>query len=137
MNAVADELKQEGLLLGVNLNEDEIKEAARKYGRLVEVVIKPEMRITDTHGVADIREEAEIILKHGGILEDIEYYLPGFNEPLHRKIELSEAEEMERFLSHLEADDKRMESLERLYNLSGGGVHSHRISAPDTTVLTG
>lgn len=135
LNAVADELKQEGLLLGVNLNEDQIKEAARKYGRLVEVVIKPEMRITDTHGVADIREEAEIILKHGGILEDIEYYLPGFNEPLHRKIELSEAEEMERFLSHLEADDKRMESLERLYNLSGGGVHSHRISAPDTTSL--
>jgi voltage-gated potassium channel len=135
LDDVANELKQEGLLLGVNLNEDELREVARKYGRLVEVVIKPEIKITETHGVADIREEAEIILKHGGTLEDIEYYLPGFNEPLHRKIGLSEAEEMERFLSRLEEDSKRMESLERLYNLSGAGVHSHRISAPDTGTL--
>lgn len=135
LNAVADELKQEGYLLGVDLDEDEIREAARKYGRLVEIVIKPEIKITETHGVADIREEAQIILKHGGTLEDIEYYLPGFHEPLHRKIGLSEAGEMDRFLTHLEEDDERMESLERLYNLSGGGVHSHRISAPDTNTL--
>lgn len=135
LNAVADELKQEGYLLGVDLTEDEIREAARKSGRLVEIVIKPEFKITETHGIADIREEAQIILKHGGTLEDIEYYLPGFHEPLHRKIGLSDAEEMERFLTHLEEDDERMESLERLYTLSGGGVHSHRISAPDTDTL--
>jgi voltage-gated potassium channel len=135
LDAVVNELKQEGFLLGVNLNEEEIQEAARKYGRLVEVVIKPEIKVTETHGVADIRDESEIILKHGGTLEDIEYYLPGFNEPLLRKIGLSESEEMERFLTRLEEDDKRMESLERLYNLSGAGVHSHRISAPDTDIL--
>jgi voltage-gated potassium channel len=135
LDAVVNELKQEGFLLGVNLSEEEIQEAARKYGRLVEVVIKPEIKVTETHGVADIREEAEIILRYGGTLEDIEYYLPGFNEPLYRKIDLSEAEEMERFLTRLEEDDKRMESLERLYNLSGAGVHSHRISAHDTDSL--
>lgn len=135
LEAVADELKKEGFLLGVDLSENEIRDVSRKYGRLVEIVIKPEIKITETHGVADIREEAEIILKHGGTLEDIEYYLPGFNEPLHRKIGLSESEEMERFLKHLEEDHQRMESLERLYNLSGGGVHSHRISAPDTDTL--
>jgi len=117
LDAVVNELKQEGFLLGVNLSEEEIQEAARKYGRLVEVVIKPEIKVTETHGVADIRDESEIILKHGGTLEDIEYYLPGFNEPLLRKIGLSESEEMERFLTRLEEDDKRMESLERLYNL--------------------
>lgn len=135
LDAVVNDLKQEGFLLGVNLDEEEIQEAARKYGRLVEVVIKPEIKVTETHGVADIRDESEIILKHGGTLEDIEYYLPGFNEPLLRKIGLSESEEMERFLTRLEEDDKRMESLERLYNLSGAGVHSHRISAPDTDIL--
>ncbi len=135
LNAVAEELKKEGLLLGVNLNEDEIKEVAHKYGRLVEIVIKPEIKITEIHGVADIREESEIILKNGGTLEDIEYYLPGFNEPLHRKIELSQLNKMESFLNHLEDDDQRLESLERLYNLSGGGVHSHRISGPDTDTL--
>lgn len=136
LNAVANELKKEGLLLGVDMDEDEIKEAARKYGRLVEVVIKPEMKITESHGLADIKEESEIIIKNGGTLEDIEYYLPGFNEPLHRKIGLSSQDKMESFIKHLEEDDERLESLERLYNLSGGGIHSHAVSAPDTDVLS-
>lgn len=135
LQKVAEELKKEGYLLGVDLNEEEIKEAAQKYGRLVEVVIKPEIKITENHTVFEIREEAEIILKHGCTLEDIEYYLPGFHEPLKRKVGLSETKEMERFLKRLEEDSARMEALERLYTLSGGGIHSHRISGPDTKSL--
>ena len=135
LEKVAEELKKEGFLLGINLNEDEIKELARKYGRMVEVVLKPEMKITEIHDILDIREEAKIILKHGCTLEDIEYYLPGFNEPLKRKVGLSDAGEMERFLKRLEDDSDRMESLERLYTLSGGGIHSHTISGPDTQSL--
>ena len=135
LNIVADELKKEGFLLGVDLNEDEIKEVGRKYGRLVEVVIKPEIKITESHDVIDIREEAEIILKNGCTLEDIEYYLPGFHEPLKRKVSLTHTSEMERFLKRLDEDSARMESLERLYTLSGGGIHSHRISGPDTKTL--
>jgi len=135
LKRVIEELKKEGLLLGVNLNEDEIREAARKYGRLVEVVIKPEMKITENHAVGDIRAESEIILKHGCTLEDIEYYLPGFREPLHRKVGLSRIEDMHKFLESLEHDESKMESLERLYALSGGGIHSHVISGPDTKSL--
>jgi len=135
LEKVAEELKKEGFLLGINLTEEEIKEAARKYGRLVEVVIKPEIKITETHDVRDIREEAEIILKHGCTLEDIEYYLSGFHEPLKRKVGLSDAREMERFLKILEEDPDRMDALERLYTLSGGGIHSHRITGPDTKSL--
>jgi len=135
LKKVAEELEKEGLLLGVNLNEDEIKELARKHGRMVEVVLKPEMRITEMHDITDIKEEAEIILKHGCTLEDIEYYLPGFQEPLKRKVGLSDVQEMERFLKRLDEDSKRMESLERLYTLSGGGIHSHTISGPDTQSL--
>ncbi|MGZ7118915.1 MAG: 3H domain-containing protein [Methanobacterium sp.] len=136
LNAVAKELKKEGLLLGVDLNEKEIKEAARKHGRLVEVVIKPEMKITENHAIGDIRAESEIILKHGCTLEDIEYYLQGFREPLHRKIGLSRIEDMDRFLDSLEHDNNKMESLQRLYALSGGGIHSHTISGPDTKSLS-
>ncbi|MGZ7069403.1 MAG: 3H domain-containing protein [Methanobacterium sp.] len=136
LNAVAEELKKEGLLLGVDLNEKEIKEAARKHGRLVEVVIKPEMKITENHAIGDIRAESEIILKHGCTLEDIEYYLQGFREPLHRKIGLSRIEDMDRFLDSLEHDNNKMESLQRLYALSGGGIHSHTISGPDTKSLS-
>jgi voltage-gated potassium channel len=136
LESVAEELKKEGMLLGINLDEDEIKELARKYGRMVEVVLKPEMKITEIHDISDIREEAKIILKHGCTLEDIEYYLPGFHEPLKRKVGLSDVVEMDRFLSILEEDSGRMESLERLYTLSGGGIHSHRISGPDTQSLS-
>ncbi|MGC9517831.1 MAG: 3H domain-containing protein [Methanomicrobiales archaeon] len=135
LKKVVDEIEKEGILLGVDLDEDQIKEEARKHGRLVEVVIKPEMKITENHDVHDIREEAEIILKHGCVLEDIEYYLPGFREPLHRKIGLSELEEMERFMDKLEPDKNKMENLDRLYSLSGGGIHSHRVSGPDTKSL--
>lgn len=136
LDKVAEELKKEGFLLGVNLNENEIKEAARKYGRFVEVIVKPEMKITENHAVGDIRKESEIILKHGCTLEDIEYYLPGFREPLRRKIGLSKIEDMDKFLESLEQDNSKMESLERLYALSGGGIHSHVVSGPDTKSLS-
>jgi voltage-gated potassium channel len=136
LEKVAKELKKEGFLLGVDLNEEEIKEVARKYGRLVEVVIKPEIKIIESHDVQDIREEAEIILKHGCTMEDIEYYLPGFHEPLKRNVGLSDSIEMDRFLKKLNEDPARMEALERLYTLSGGGIHSHRITGPDTKSLS-
>jgi voltage-gated potassium channel len=136
LNSVAEELKKEGLLLGIDLNEKEIRAVARKYGRLVEVVIKPEMKITENHSVGDIRAESEIILKHGCTLEDIEYYLQGFREPLRRKVGLSKIEDMDKFLESLDHDNSKMESLERLYALSGGGIHSHTISGPDTQSLS-
>ncbi|AEG19202.1 3H domain-containing protein [Methanobacterium paludis] len=135
LDKVAEELKKEGFLLGINLNEEEIKDAVKKHGKLVEVVLKPEMKITEIHDVTDIREEAEIILKHGCTLENIEYYLPGFHEPLKRKVGLSKADDMDRFLKHLNEDSARMDALERLYTISGGGIHSHKISGPDTKSL--
>lgn len=52
-----------------------------------------------------------------------------------RKVELSELEEMERFLEGLNHDSAKVENLERLYILSGGGIHSHRISGPNTKSL--
>ncbi|MBC7100585.1 MAG: NAD-binding protein [Methanobacteriales archaeon] len=135
MEKVVKELEEEGLLLGVNLSEDEIKEVARKHGRLVEVIIKPEMTIVENHGVEDIKKEAEVIIKNGCTLEDIEYYLPGFREPLKREIHVDDIEDMERFVEALKNNPSKYEALDRLYMLSGGGVHSHRVSAPDTKSL--
>ena len=135
LDKVVEELKKEGLLLGVNLNGSEINEAVKKHGRLVEVIVKPEIKITESHAVGDIRKEAEIILKYGCTMEDIEYYLPGFHESLHRNVGLSRIEDMDNFLKSLDEDSKKMESLERLYSLSGGGIHSHRVTGPDTQSL--
>ncbi|WBF05808.1 NAD-binding protein [Methanothermobacter thermautotrophicus] len=135
IDAVIDELKSEGILLGVNLNDEEIKEVARKHGRLVEIIIKPEMSIVENHGVDDIRREAEIIINHGCTIEDIEYYLPGFSEPLRRNVGVSSMEEIDSFMKTLKSEPRKLESLDRLYTLSGGGIHSHRISGPDSKSL--
>ena len=135
IDAVIDELKSEGILLGVNLNDEEIKEVARKHGRLVEIIIKPEMSIVENHGVDDIRKEAEIIIDHGCTIEDIEYYLPGFSEPLRRNVGVSSMEEIDSFIKTLRSEPRKLESLDRLYTLSGGGIHSHRISGPDSKSL--
>jgi voltage-gated potassium channel len=51
------------------------------------------------------------------------------------KINLSEMDEMDRFLDGLQHDSVKKENLERLYTLSGGGIHSHRVSGPDTKTL--
>ncbi len=136
LDKVKNEFDREGLLLGVNLDDKEIKKMAKKYGLLVEVVYKPEILIVENHGVDDIVQEADIIIKEGGTLEDIEYYLPGFGEPLQRKIEISDMKEVHKFMNNLEKESSRKESLDRIYTLSGGGIHSHRISAADTTILS-
>ena len=135
LEKVVEELKKEGFLLGVNLNEEEIAEFAKKHG-VTEVVLKPEIRITENHGIKDYNLIAEIILKHHCILNEIEFYLPGFNEPLTRKIGLSDEDQMQKFLTSLEHDSKRMESLEGLYNLSDNGIHTITISGPDTEHLS-
>ena len=135
LEKVVEELKKEGFLLGVNLNEEEIAELAKKHG-LVEVVLKPEIRITENHDITDINVMADIILKYGCTLENIDYYLQGFNEPLTRKIGLSDKVDMERFLKSLEQDSNKMKSLEKLYSLSESGIHTVTISGPDTQSLT-
>ena len=49
LDKVTGRTKKEGILLGINLNEDEIMEVAKKNGRMVEVVLKPEIKITESH----------------------------------------------------------------------------------------
>ena len=135
LSRVADDLKKEGFLLGVDLNKNEIGEIVKKHGKIVEIIIKPEIKITESHMVEDIGGEAEIILRHGCTIEDIEYYPPEFREPLHRKIGVSKIEETRKFLHSLSYDHAKIESLERLYALSSG-IHSHRISGPDNESLS-
>lgn len=135
LKKLEEELKKENLLLGVNLDDDKIKEVGRKYGRLVEIIIKPEMIVLESHSVSDILEEAKIILKHGCTLEDIKYYFTGFGEPLIRNIGISDIKEVKNFLENLERDSSKYESLDRIYTLSGGGIHTHRISGPNAQSL--
>ncbi|MGZ7043931.1 MAG: NAD-binding protein, partial [Methanobacterium sp.] len=81
------------------------------------------MKITMMHEVPQIKKEAEIILKHGCTLENIEYHLPEFREPLGRKIGITKMDELNKFLDSLEREPSRKRSLERIYE-SVSGIHS-------------
>lgn len=92
------------------------------------------MKITMLHEVKQIKKEAEIILKHGCTLENIEYHLPEFKEPLERKIGISKIDELNKFMDSLEREASRKRSLERIYE-SVSGIHSHWVSGPDKESL--
>jgi hypothetical protein len=87
------------------------------------------------HSVNDLSEEINIVLnKYGGRIVDVSYFLPGFGEPLKRKVNVYDPREAKRFVDQLNQNPKRKKDLEKLYELSNN-VHSHRICAPDIETL--
>ncbi len=90
--------------------------------------------LTFKHPVDDISDETGIVLKYGGRMEDISYFIHGFTEPLRRKINVYDPKEAERFFSSLEKSKKRKEDLEKIYGLSDN-IHSHKLCAPDEESL--
>ena len=65
---------------------------------------------------------------------DVSYFLPGFGEPLKRKVNVYDPVEAKRFINLLEENPKRKKDLEGLYGLSGN-IHRHKICAPDKKSL--
>lgn len=87
------------------------------------------------HSVDELEEETEIILnKYGGRIVDVSYFLPGFGEPLKRKVNVYDPKEAKRFINLLKENPKRKKDLKGLYQLSDN-VHSHKICAPDKESL--
>ncbi|MBM4241536.1 MAG: hypothetical protein FJ150_07755 [Euryarchaeota archaeon] len=87
------------------------------------------------HSVDVLEEETNIILnKYGGRIVDVSYFLPGFGEPLTRKVNVYNPDEAKRFINHLKKNPKRKKDLEGLYELSDN-IHSHKICAPDEVSL--
>jgi uncharacterized protein len=87
------------------------------------------------HSVDQLELETDIILnKYGGRIMDVSYFLPGFGEPLKRKVNVYDPLEAQRFVKLLQENPKRKKDLEGLYELSGN-VHRHKICAPDEESL--
>lgn len=87
------------------------------------------------NSVDDLESLTDIIInKYGGRLVDVTYYLPGFGEPLKRKVNVYDPEEAKRFINRLNANPKLKKDLKNLYSLSDN-VHSHKICAPDQKSL--
>jgi len=87
------------------------------------------------HPVNKLNEVTDIILnKYGGRILDVSYFLPGFGEPLKRKVNVYDPREAKRFVEQLNQNPERKRDLEKLYELSDN-VHSHLICAPDNETL--
>ena len=87
------------------------------------------------HSVDQLGEETSIILeKYGGRMVDVSYFLPGFGEPLNRKVNVFDPVEAKRFIDKLQGTPQRKKDLENLYKLSDN-IHSHKICAPDHETL--
>lgn len=84
--------------------------------------------------VKDIGSVMETILKYGGRMVDISYYLRGFREPVTRKVNISDPYEVKRFLNNISTNEDRKHDLEKLYELSDN-IHGHNLCAPDEESL--
>lgn len=109
-----------------------------EIGTTVKVMLTHIRQICKTlifkHPVDNISDETGIVLKYGGRMEDISYFIHGFTEPLKRRINVYDPKEAERFFASLEKSKKRKEDLEKIYGLSDN-IHSHRLCAPDEESL--
>ncbi|WJI10075.1 hypothetical protein FGU46_08225 [Methanobacterium sp. CWC-01] len=87
------------------------------------------------HTVDQLEEVTNIVLnKYGGRIVDVSYFLPGFGEPLKRKVNVYDPVEAERFINLIKKNPKRRKDLQGLYELSNN-IHSNQICAPDEESL--
>jgi uncharacterized protein len=87
------------------------------------------------HTVDQLEAVTHIVLnKYGGRIVDVSYFLPGFGEPLKRKVNVYDPVEAERFINLIKKNPKRRKDLQGLYDLSNN-IHSNQICAPDEESL--
>jgi 2-phosphoglycerate kinase len=102
--------------------------------RMLTVIRKICRSVILNNTVEDIGSVMETILKYGGRMVDISYYLRGFREPVTRKVNISDPYEVKRFLNNIETNEDRKKDLEKLYELSNN-IHGHNLCAPDEESL--
>jgi 2-phosphoglycerate kinase len=98
--------------------------------RMLTVIRKICRSVVLNNTVEDIGSVMDTILKYGGRMVDISYYLRGFREPVTRKVNISDPYEVKRFLNNIETNEDRKKDLEKLYELSNN-IHGHNLCAPD------
>jgi len=85
--------------------------------------------------VDELADVVDIVInKHGGIIEDVTYLVPGFREPLKRKVNASNPEKTKQFIESLKTNPEIKKDFEYLYKLSDN-VRGNNICAPDKKTL--
>ncbi len=120
--------KEHGVTVVNNLDID------RTVKRMLTVIREICKTVVLKNTVDDIGSVMETILKFGGRMVDISYFIRGFREPVKRKVDITDPSEVERFLNSLDKNIERKRDLEKLYELSDN-IHSHKLCGPDEESL--
>ncbi|MGB9938019.1 MAG: 3H domain-containing protein [Methanobacterium sp.] len=102
--------------------------------RMLTMIRKICTSVTLNNTVEEIPSVMETVLKYGGRMVDISYYLRGFREPVTRNVNISDPYEVKRFLDNISSNPDRKKDLEKLYELSDN-IHGHKLCAPDEESL--
>lgn len=114
------------------INNEELESTVKRILSFIKQCCK---RIVLQHPVEDLKKVVEIVIeKYDGRIVDVSYPIPGFSEPLRRKVDIYDPKDAERFIKILEENPKRKKDLERIYRLSNN-IHTHKICAPDEETL--
>ncbi|RBQ23725.1 2-phosphoglycerate kinase [Candidatus Methanobinarius endosymbioticus] len=85
--------------------------------------------------VDELADVVDIIInKHGGVIEEVSYLVPGFKEPLKRKVGASDPNKTGQFIESLKEKPSIKEDFKYLYNLSNN-IRGNKICASDKKTL--
>lgn len=85
--------------------------------------------------VDELTDVVDIVInKHGGIIEEITYLVPGFKEPLKRKVGVSDPDKTKNFIESLKNKPTIKNDFEYLYKLSNN-IRGNKICASDKETL--
>ncbi len=88
------------------------------------------LKITVRHNSDEIFDEFKIISKHGCTLENIEYHIPGIENPFIRKVKKMDVADGQKYVNYLKKHEDQKQALDNLYK-TVNNIHSHLISGPD------
>ena len=87
------------------------------------------------NSVEELADVVDIIInKHGGTIEDVTYLVPGFKEPLKRKVNASDPMKANKFIESLKEKPNVRKDFEYLYNISDN-IRGNKICASSKKVL--
>ena len=87
------------------------------------------------NSVDELSDVVDIVInKHGGTIEDVTYLVPGFKEPLKRKVSASDPEKTKKFIESLKNKPNVRKDFEYLYKISNN-VRGNKICASSRKVL--
>ena len=102
-----------------NVNIIPTESIDKTVDKILSIINKSCTTIKLTNDVDSLEEVIDIIIKdNNGTMEKVTYHIPGFKDPLVRKINVSDTASAKRFINNINTHADKKEYLNKLYDLS-------------------